>query len=184
MYLEKLKDIAPTLHKLKTKGSGYTLPSGYFRHVEDTVIFTLKAGKIDVYKNKSSVPENYFETFEDRIFNKLNENKAVKKSSKVIFLRKQIITRFVPIAVAASFILFLAINYFGNSKISINNVSSTTVDSWINEDLIPLNSYEIASAYTNVNLDDNNSFELLNKNQISNYFNDTDTDIEDLILEN
>jgi len=184
MYSEKLKDIAPTLYKLKTKGSGYALPNDYFSHVEDTVLFALKAGKIDVFKNKTSVPENYFETFEDRVFNKLNKNKTVKKPSKLIFLRKQIITKFVPIAVAASFILFFAINYFGNNKISINTISPTTVDSWINEDLIPLNSYEIASVYTDVNLDDTNSFELLNKNQISNYFNDNDTDIEDLILEN
>ena len=121
------------------------------------------------------VPEAYFETIEDRVIAKLKDEKPV---AKVIDFRSILLKRIIPFAVAASLLLFLVLNS-NHEDISLDNVATTEIEQWIDNDLIALDSYEIAEVYSDVELDNQDIFA---DEEIMDYLDDKN--VENIILEN
>jgi len=129
---------------------GFNLPASYFENLEDDVFLKLKEDKI-TKSLKAEIPEGYFNTIEDRVFDKLKEDNLIQL--KVISLRSKFIKVFTPLAIAASLLLFFIVNY-NNNKYNIENVATSEIDTWIEEDLITLDANQIAEVFSDVNLNE------------------------------
>ena len=160
--------------KLPVK-EGFTTPKGYFNTLEDAVFN--KLGKEFIKTESFDIPKDYFDTLEDRIFDRINEERV--KESKVISLSERIRKTWIPVAVAASLLLILMINY-NNSSTTIDAVAETELDKWIEDDLISLDSYEIAEVFNDIDLSDDSTFD--EDAELLEYLNGTD--VESMILEN
>ncbi len=205
MNKDKLKHIKPTENSFKVpKGyfdtvegavfaklsaeklsekEGFSTPDSYFDSVEDNVLEKIKKGESlqsTLPANKQtgfSIPENYLNTIEDTVTAKLNDD---TKQVKVIDFRTVLLKRIVPFASAAAVLLLIYINY-NTKKISFDNVASTDIEQWIENDLITFDTYEIAEVYNDIELENSILFEG-DENELIEYLDGTD--IESLLLEN
>ena len=149
------------------KKEGFTVPTNYLENVEESVFNKLNEFKASE-ELKGDIPKGYFNSIEDRVFEKLKEEKI--SQPKVIPLRSRFVKILVPIAVAASLLLVFIINY-NNDKITIENVASSEIDTWIEDDLITLDANQIAEVFSDVEL----NIELNNDDQeLLEYLNGTD----------
>lgn len=153
---------------------GFSVPASYLKEVENNVL--KKLGKEKIQKETGhKIPKAYFETIEDRVIAKLKDEKPV---AKVIDFRSILLKRIIPFAAAASLLLFLVLNS-NHEDISLDNVATTEIEQWIDNDLIALDSYEIAEVYSDVELDNQDIFA---DEEIMDYLDDMN--VENIILEN
>jgi hypothetical protein len=168
-YFENLED--EILSKIAAgkfpKKEGFNLPASYFEKIEDDVFLKLDEDKI-TKSLKTEIPEGYFNTIEDRVFNKLKKDNLIQP--KVIDLRSKLIKVFTPLAIAASLLLFFIVNY-NNNEYNIENVATSEIDTWIEEDLITLEAYQIAEVFSDVNLNEEIDSE---DEELLEYLNGTD----------
>ncbi len=162
------------LNLLKAKGTGFTVPNGYFGSFEAKVLNKLS----------SDIPSDYFNSLEDKVFNRIK--KEVIPQVKVINLKQRIIKRYVPILAAASVVLFIGLNFYNNTNtISFDSLDTTTISSWLED-----SDYDTSASYVLGELlsaDDINSLTVLNEStlneaQLLDYLDNTD--IDNLILNN
>ncbi len=187
---------------LKKTGTGFKTPNGYFKNIEKNVFtqlsenqlpqeegFNMPPNYLETVEDKVltkitvdytqpneslNIPDGYFEGIEDRVFSKIQQEDIAEP--KVINFRSRLIKLIVPIAVSASVLLILVLNQNEN-KYSLQDVAASDIEGWIEEDLVTLDSYEIAELYGDVNLEEefsNDDLDMLN------YVNGTD--IESVLL--
>jgi len=156
---------------------GFIVPEGYFDSFEDSVL--AKLGKQTQQLKTAEIPKDYFETLEDRVFARLKDEEDVKEV-KVITLGSHVRKIWVPIAVAASLVLIFMIGYNNGSDTGLDEVANTEVDQWIEDDLINLDSYEIAEVFSDVDLASSETSS--EDDELLNYLNGTD--VESMLLEN
>ena len=155
-----------------SKKEGFKSPEGYFNSVEDKVFEKLKLEN-DKKEAGFIIPENYLETVEENVFTTINNKPKVIDFTSV-FLKKVI-----PIAAAASLLLFIFINYNQTTDVNLDQLASTEIEQWIDDDLITFDTHEIAEVFDDVELESQPIFE---EEDLEDYLNGTD--IESLILEN
>jgi len=159
---------------LKKRGSGFKTPENYFKTVEDTVVMKLAMDKFPEDEPGLDVPKGYFDSIEEKVFRKIQHEAT--QEPKIINLPSKWFKVVVPIAIAASLLLILVLNYTGETY-SIENVAASDIEEWIEEDLILLDSYEIAELYDDISLENEFSIDDLN---VLDYVNGTD--IESILL--
>jgi len=188
---------------LKKIGNGFKTPKGYFKDVEDSVLVKISLGEfpkkegfdipagyfdnvennifdritVDTNSKKQSlnVPTGYFDTLEDRVFEKIQKETIQKP--KVINLKSRLIKVLAPVSIAASLLLVFVLNYNNETPFSFENVAASDIEQWIEDDLISLDSYQIAEVYNDVALEDEFSDDDL---EVLDYINGTD--IESVLL--
>lgn len=180
---------------LKEKGTGFSVPKGYFDDIENTIVSKIVTEKLpakdgfttpqdyftsvedSVFEKvtNESVPKRYFETLEDRVFEKIQK----EKQPKIISLNSRIRKFWLPLTIAASLLVIVMLQYNTSTKTLTPKIASTEVDALIEDDYIDLNSYEIAEVFNDVSLTENETEEELDA---LDYINGTE--IESLILEN
>ena len=194
-----------SLDILKNQGHGFNVPKGYFDTIENDVFAKISTEKFpkkegfavakdyfETFDNKVlkaiaseklkktnfEIPKDYFETLEDKVFEKLQKEKVAEP--KVIKLRTRILKVVAPIAVAASLLLFFVFQYntSDQNKMSIDSIASTEIENWINDDLISLDSYEIAEAYSDVSFVNDET--ILESIELEDYLNGMD--VESILL--
>ena len=174
----------------KKSDSVFKVPEGYFESLEDRMGHIIdfdgfnKEPSIEKNKEHGStlmkmigkepgfkVPEGYFERAGSQV--------PFQKEQKVIPFKKQFIS-ILSIAAAASILLFFGLNNINSELDQINRLEFQDEEfaSWIESDLVDLNSYEIAEAFSDIELDHS----LYNQEGIDEYLNTLD--IENLILDN
>jgi len=162
------------LNLLKAKGTGFTVPKGYFVSLESKVLS----------KVSPDIPTDYFDNLEDKVFKRIE--KEVKYPVKVISLRQKIIRRYAPLLAAASVVLFIGLNFYNNSNtLSFDSLDSAAINNWL-EDA----NYNTSDSYVLGELldaDDISSLtasntSTLNDAQLLDYLDNTD--IDNLILNN
>lgn len=184
----KEKDI---LRKLKTTDRGFSVPDGYFDSLdsklgmlvsntskddpEPTDITDLKSdGSLLNLKKEEpgfKTPQDYFESFEPKALTNV--------SGKVVSLKNKT-ARIISMAIAASVLLFFGIQYNYMTPPSSTELSlqEEDISNWIEMDLVELNSYDIAEAYDDIELDEISYTD----EELYHYLNDVD--LESIILEN
>ncbi len=169
-----------TTEKLSDK-EGFSTPDSYFDTVADNVLEKIEKEKsylstLTLDKQTGfKTPENYLESVEETTIAKLNNE---KKSVKVINFRSILLKRVIPLVAAASITLLLILNY--NSKpLTFENVASTEIEQWIENDLIVFDTYEIAEVYNDTELENTIIFA---EDELVEYLDGTD--IESLLLDN
>ncbi len=187
---------------LKKMGNGFKTPEGYFKDVEDSVLskislekfpkkegFDLPTDYFDNFDNtvfdriatdtnskkqSLNVPAGYFDTIEDRVFEKIQKESI---QPKVINLKSRMIKVIAPISIAASLLLVFVLNYDKGTSFAFEDVAASDIEQWIEDDLISLDSDQIAEVYIDVALEDEFSSDDL---EVLDYINGTD--IESVLL--
>jgi hypothetical protein len=181
------------LKQLKSSGPGFTVPKGYFKSLEDQIDHTISSldpndKKNEGYTNPNQkshssfnldqigkdpgfkVPEGYFDTIQSKT-TQLEKTKVIPLNGKFI--------RTLSLSIAASILLFFGLNYM-KSRENINDQLAFQDEefiNWIESDLADPNSYEIAEAFYDVELEN----VLFSDEEVDDYLNGVD--IENLILE-
>lgn len=182
------------LDNLKKSGTGFDIPKGYFDDFEERLMSdlnqdthfkmqieseeewaeNLKSGELDLIGKDHGfkVPENYFE--EDLSL------KVLPGKQKIISLGARNTRTWLGLAVAASFLLFFGLKFYSvpDKQLELSDLRDDEIENWIDADLISFNSYEIAEAFSDVDLEN----EMYSDEEVSDYLNQID--IEQLILDN
>ena len=166
----KLNDIK---HKDSPK-SGFTIPKGYFDGLEEELMAKVVTEELP-HETGFNIPTAYFNSVEQQIIEKVTD----KPKTKVIDFKELLLKRVIPIAAAASLLLFFVFN-FNKKTVYINNVASTDIENWIDQGLIDVDAYEIAEVYNDINLN-NNTFITSDDDLFNNLNGD---EIETYLLEN
>jgi hypothetical protein len=114
------------LKKRTQNEDGFSVPENYFDGVEDNVLS--KMTDKDFPKDIAFItPDTYFNTFDEKLFAKID---FPKKEAKVISLKSRIL-KLIPAAAAASILLFIGLNYSStNEEISFETISSEELELW------------------------------------------------------
>ena len=156
---------------------GFTAPEGYFEALEDQVFAKLSKESAEI--RTSDVPDGYFDTLEDRVFARIKEeNKTIEP--QVITLGSRLRKVWAPVAIAASLALLIILQYNSGNEVLPGDVANAEIEAWIENDLINLDSYEIAEVFSDVDLASNESTE--EEDELLDYLNGTD--VESMLLEN
>lgn len=176
-YFETIEDtVSSKLDAVKLpEKEGYSVPEDYFDGIENSVLD--KLGKKTATIEASDIPEGYFDTLEDRVFEKLKQANDVKEV-KVISLGERFKKALAPLAVAATIALLFMIGY--NRPIAPLEGDGLIVEELIEENLIDLNSYEIAEVFSDVDLATSET--ISEEDVLLDYLNGTD--VESMLLEN
>lgn len=173
------------LSTLKTSGAGFSHPEGYFDGLEDRFVDDLKDKKANgsdasLAKGLESIGKSHGFTVPLGYFEQNKENLLVPKSNKVISLVSVKVKKWVSLSVAASLLLFFGLRFLtsGDTQMELTELNDTDIENWIDADLISFSSYDIAEAFSDVNLES----EIYSDEEIDVYMDNMD--IENIWLEN
>jgi len=145
MKKEKLHSIAPILSNIKKKKNNFKTPNGYFNTIDNVVITKLKAEAIQ-HKEQDLIPKDYFDSIEDTVIAKIQHLKNTKKSKNTVFKYS------IPIAIAASILLIF--NIFNKTEaLTFDSIETAEIDAWISNNLNEIPPTQIATIYSNIELD-------------------------------
>lgn len=200
----EFKNIAPKLFELQKLKNGFNVPKNYFKNVEDNVLsetytksfekkspFKTPDNYFDDIQNKVintiksdqnettfSIPKDYFDGIEDAVFEKINT------STKIIDFKSRFIKAFLPIAAAASLLLFITLQVFNKTE-SVDlfaKMELTEFDNWIENGNMDVSSYEIAAVYQDIDFEELDLNQQYNDENLIDYLDNID--VESLILTN
>ncbi len=158
----------------KSKKNNFQVPPTYFDEIEKKVISKLKVESFGKNANKK-MPENYFDTLEDRITQRIDNR------TKVISLKSRLLKVVFPLTIAASLLLIFTLS--NNSKsVTFDSIATNDIQNWIDEGNLELDAYNLATIYNDIELDESYFGASISDNELQEYL-DLDT-IEQLILEN
>lgn len=197
---EEIKNIAPNLYQIKKLGTGFSLPKNYFNSVEKNIENKLNINnsnpfstpknyfdtiqnkvlnkiKIEETENKFTIPQGYFDSIEENVFKKLN-NKP-----KVITLHSKVLKLLIPVSVAASILLIFSLSFIENNNTKqdlLATIKTTEIENWLDNGYIDINTFDIASTYSDSDLENIELENTLDEENLINYLDDID--VESLIL--
>ncbi|MDN3619064.1 hypothetical protein QWY81_06285 [Polaribacter undariae] len=167
----KIKNSEEYLNSILGKKNSFSLPKNYFDTIEDAVETKLAEENL-TKENGFATPDNYFKNLEDNILSKVS---APKKEAKVISFKERIL-KIIPIAAAASIILFIGLNSFEFNKteeLTIDSLSDDDMEFWLNSTTIHTN--DIAIVLENDLLEESDFyFSSLEDENIEDYINSID----------
>lgn len=175
-------ELKNSINYLKGKthnSSGFSIPNNYLDGIEDDFFLKLKEEQLP--KSTSfDVPDTYFDTIETEILNKITN--PLKKGKVISFKNK--FHKLIPVAVAASLLIFITTQFYNNEKknISFDELSYIEVENWFNENTIYTETELVYSfeddieynaiAMTNENINDDAIEDYLNSIDESNLINE------------
>ncbi|WP_440121972.1 hypothetical protein [Tenacibaculum sp. Ill] len=143
---EKLKHTIDFINQQVGKDCGFSTPQNYFEGVEETINTSIFIDSLP--KNKAfNTPDSYFDDIETQIQSKLTTE------TKVISFRKRVL-QYIPIAAAASVLLFIGINYFNTQKITFEDITITDIESWYENGYGDIDNSELAVTLNTSELDE------------------------------
>ncbi len=152
------------------KKTGFSLPENYFEEMEEA-FFSSETTVVISKENIFKTPANYFDTVEENILTKL---KVAPKEVKVISLYKKVLD-FIPIAAAASVLLFIGLNYLTySSKDSFNTITQADIASWYENGYGNTDINELAIILEPSDFEDN-ILPLINDENLEDYLNTIDS---------
>lgn len=155
----------------KLKSNNFKIPDGYFDSFEENLFHKLNNDPFS--KNDGfNVPDNYFVSVESNILNKLDFSST--NNSKVIPLKNNFIRKFIPISIAASLLLFFGISLLNKGKPNLNNIANNEIELWLDNNLDLINSYVITDVYSDSVIE--NSSDIFNDDDIINYLENINTE--------
>jgi hypothetical protein len=157
------------LKSITQNDHGFSTPKNYLDSIEESIMCGIIE---DSFPKDSSykVPNDYFNTVEDKIYAKLN---APTKEVKVISLRQRLLQA-IPMAAAASVLLFIGLNYFSTSEnYTFDSISTDELEVWLDENYSLSTPLEFVDAdFTDSNIIENENS--LEDEDILDYFNTID----------
>ena len=177
----ELQDSLDYINKKTGKESGFSVPSNYFETLEDSFSIQLKEENFPKRKGFET-PDSYFDNIEDIILAKVS---STKKEVKVISLKERVF-KMIPMAAAASIILFIGLNSFIFNKTEENpfdKLADSDVENWISNNINLINDNDFALTYTDIDFDESEMIpNSISNDELENYLSNQDN--ISLILEN
>ncbi len=172
------------LHNKKIT-EGFSTPKDYFDTFEDRLFGKLEAEAVIPKKDGFKVPDAYFDGLEDSLTDKLftpvtEETKVIPLSNRRVYLKY--------ISYAAACILFFGIltniDFGGSGKAGKEvTIVDADINTFIENDLIALNNYDMVDVFEEENIDISTIFEVnLDETETIDYLENT-TDPYDLLIE-
>lgn len=169
----ELKNSESFINQKVGKKTGFTVSSNYFEEIENNFSIRL----FEENNNKKAAfetPLNYFGKLEDTILGKIKEEKAVIK----VITFKQRVLKMIPLAAAASVVLFIAINSFNFNKpnpVNFDSITDAEIENWLESNSNNINQEDIATAFSDGDLIDTDfAFTNINDTNIENYIYSND----------
>lgn len=168
------------LHNKKIT-EGFSTPKGYFESFEDRLFEKLETETVIPKEEGFKVPDAYFDGLEDRLADTLftveqEETKVIPISNRRKYLK------YISYAAAACTLLFIVSNFIV-TPIDPVEVTNNDINTFIENDLIAMNNYELMDAFEEENIDVSSIFEVeLNETETIDYLENT-TDPYDLLVE-
>jgi hypothetical protein len=173
----KIKNSIEYISKKAGKETGFSTPSNYLNNLEDTIAAKLSEENF-TKENSFKVPDTYFNNLEDSIL-----AKVTSKETKVISFKERIL-KLIPIAAAASVVLFIGLNSFvfnTTDKLTIDSLSDDDIEFWLDSNT--LTPHDIVFVLEDDVLEDNDfSFSTIKDETIEDYIYNT-IDNTDLLNE-
>ncbi len=133
-YFKTVEEIISSTVYLQQKHTSdskiMSVPNGYFDSIETSIVSKLKEEEVEETKKQAlsnTIPTDYFETLEDRVFKRLPKPKRITPFKKVLK------TAFAPIAIAASLLLIVTLGnlHKANPISTFDTISSNDIEAWI-----------------------------------------------------
>ena len=170
-------------NELHNKETGFNTPKDYFNTFEERLFDRMKTETVIPKETGFKTPDSYFDSLEDSLSKELFHT---EKTTKIIPLqRKRNYLKYISYAAAACIVFFVAINFIdtNSDQLTIEEVVDSEINSFIENDLIALNNYELIDVYEEENIDISTIFEVdLDETETINYLENT-TDPYDLLDE-
>lgn len=168
---EQIKNSEAYLNSILGKENGFSTPDNYFNLIEDNI--EIKIAEENLKKESGfKTPDSYFSNLEDAILTKVN---TIEKKPKVISFKSRVL-KLIPIAAAASIILFIGLNSFIFNKtdeLTLDSLSDNDIEIWLDTNTISTN--DIAFVYNEDLLSEIDfSFATLEDENIEDYINSID----------
>ncbi|MEB8329458.1 hypothetical protein OO009_08815 [Flavobacteriaceae bacterium KMM 6897] len=166
--------------KKKDKHSGFKTPEGYFEGLNNSLFDKLKGEDTIIPQNEGfTVPEGYFDGVNQTILSKIRE-----EETKVIPLNPYKKYYFTAIAVAASLLLVIGLQWTKEEVYTFDDLAASEIESYFEYNDYGMSSYEIAEIMPidDINIQDMLQKEIKDEN-IADYLNDNIDIFEDLNLE-
>ena len=135
------------------KKTGFSVSSDYFEAVETNFSVRLFEEK-NTKKVAFETPLNYFNEVEDRVLEKVL---VTKKEVKVISFKQKVLMM-IPIAAAASILLFIGINSFNpgdSAPLTFESVTDNEIETWLESNSNSINTDNITTIFSNEELLEN-----------------------------
>lgn len=167
--------------KNKDKNSGFNTPEGYFEGFNASLLDKLKGESTIIPKNEGfEVPEGYFDGLNHKILTKLSE-----EETKVIPLKSFKKYYFTAVAVAASLVLIIGLQWNKEETYTFDDLAASEIEAYFEINDFGMSSYEIAEMMP---MDDIQFENMLLKDikdeNIADYLNDNIDIFEELNIEN
>jgi hypothetical protein len=164
----------------KSKNSGFRTPKGYFEHLTDDLLDNMSKETSSLPKKDGfKAPEGYFDNLDKKILKNVTE-----KESKVIRLKSYSRYFLAAASIAAILILVLNIQQKGKSSFTFDDLASTDIENYLEENEPGLSSYELAEVLLTEKLEVNDILNSeLDDENIIDYLEDNIDDIDELNLE-
>lgn len=168
MKKNKLHKLAPLLSKNTLKNSALEIPADYFDNVDEIIIAKLKAEALQNGKT-DTIPKPYFDTIEDVVLHK------IKTKSSVFSLKNNIIRYAVPLAIAASLLLFVILNN-SDKTITFDSIATSDIEASIDDGLIDIDADNLATVFSDIELNESDLIVSLSDDEVLEYLNYEDLD--------
>ncbi|MEO9571622.1 MAG: hypothetical protein ABJH82_08295 [Polaribacter sp.] len=168
---QKIKNSEAYLNSVLGKESGFSIPENYFNSIEKNIELKLSEDKL-TKETGFNIPDSYFSNLEDSILAKVS---LTEKETKVISFKERVL-KLIPIAAAASVVLFIGLNSFifnNTEELTLDSLSDNDIEYWL--DSKTLNTIDIAIVLNDDLLAENDFyFTTIEDENIEDYMNSID----------
>ncbi|MCG8796043.1 hypothetical protein [Tenacibaculum finnmarkense] len=150
--------------------TNFSVPENYFENIEATILSSIQTAHFSK-KNSFKTPKNYFNTVDENILSTLNI-KTSKEIKTISFYKK--ILQLIPVAVAASILLFIGLNHLTtDKKHSFDDITQADISYWYENGYGTSSNDELATILDAEDFDED-VFASINKENLEAYLNTID----------
>lgn len=171
------------LHNQKIT-EGFTTPKDYFDTFEERLFEKIETEATIPKEEGFKIPDAYFDSLEDRLAGTLFATE--KEEVKVISLsnRKQYLKYISYVSAACIIIAGIIMFSFGKTNLNTNlTVTENEINTFIDNDLIAMNNYDLFAVYEEENIDISSIIEVNLDEEETIYYLENSVDPYDLLVE-
>ena len=126
--------------KKEHKNNAFKTPENYFEGFNDRLFDRLREDDMLPKNDGLKVPEGYFDSLNERLSSKMQQT----ASPKVVKLRPYRKYYLAAAAVAALFVLVIGLQRFGSKELTFDSLANSDIENYLDNTDLGLSSYEIA----------------------------------------
>lgn len=150
----------------KKHTQGFSTPEGYFNSIEESIFRKIEEEQFPK-KQGFEVPDGYFDTIEDRVLHAVSSSE--EKTKVISLINTRSIALVLSIAACLAVIITIAVR---NNNLTSENLDLATVTDYIDEGYLDLTTYDVSNWIEDDELDEFPLTTLLTEESIEDYLLD------------